>query len=284
MRLYAIETGNFKLDGGAMFGVVPKAIKQKTNPADSQNRIDMAARSLLIENEGRLILIDTGLGNKQSEKFFSRYGLWGPHCLETSLAACGFSKDEITDVVFTHLHFDHCGGAIKRRSDGQLIPNFPNAQFWCHEDHWDWASHPNPREKASFLPENIRPIQDSGQLCFLKGNAEELINTPLGIDFLVVNGHTEKQLLPKLNYHGKTLLFAADLVPTAGHVPLAYVMGYDTRPLLTIKEKAKVLQRASDNDWFLFLQHDPYNEIITLQETDRGIRLANSLKFDSLFT
>ena len=284
MRLYAIETRNFKLDGGAMFGVVPKALWQKTNPADSQNRIDMAARSLLIENEGRLILIDTGLGNKQSEKFFSRYGLWGPHCLETSLAACGFSKDEITDVVFTHLHFDHCGGAIKRRSDGQLIPNFPTAQFCCHEDHWDWASHPNPREKASFLPENIRPIQDSGQLCFLKGNAEELINTPLGIDFLVVNGHTEKQLLPKLNYHGKTLLFAADLVPTAGHVPLAYVMGYDTRPLLTIKEKAKVLQRASDNDWFLFLQHDPYNEIITLQETDRGIRLANSLKFDSLFT
>lgn len=284
MTLYPIETGNFKLDGGAMFGVVPKVLWQRTNPTDDYNRIDMAARSLLIEDGKRLILIDTGLGNKQSEKFFSHYALWGDHSLERSLAAFGFSKNDITDVVFTHLHFDHCGGAIMQRPDGMLVPAFPNAHFWCHQDHWNWATNPNPREKASFLPENIRPIQESGQLQFLKGSDEKLLNTPLGVDFLVVDGHTEKQLLPKLEYQGKTLLFAADLLPTAGHVPIPYVMGYDTRPLLTLEEKSLILQRAANENWCLFLEHDPINEVITVQQTEKGVRLNETHMFKNLFS
>ena len=239
MRLYAIETGHFKLDGGAMFGVVPKALWERTNPADQHNRIDMSARSLLIEDGNHLILIDTGLGNKQSDKFFSHYALWGEHDLVTSLAKAGFHADDITDVVFTHLHFDHCGGAIRRSSKGDgFVPVFKNAIYWSNENHWGWATSPNKREKASFLKENLNPIERSERLHFVtkeKGVLSYCEN--LGFEVFFADGHTEKQMIPIINYKGQKIAFAADLIPTAGHIPLPYVMGYDIRPLLTLKEK-----------------------------------------------
>lgn len=278
MRLYAIETGNFKLDGGAMFGVVPKPLWERTNPADENNRIDMAARSLLIEDGERLILVDTGLGNKQSDKFFSHYALWGEHSLARSLNKLGFHNDDITDVVFTHLHFDHCGGAIVRNKKGFYEPAFKNARFWSHKDHWQWATTPNVREKASFLPENILPIEESGQLNLLDDS-----KTPLGFDVLLMDGHTEKQMLPKIEYKGKTIVFAADLIPTAGHLPVPYVMGYDTRPLLSLKEKESFLAEAVEKDYFLFLEHDAHNEVISLKRTEKGVRLAESFSLDSYF-
>ena len=278
MRLYAIETGNFKLDGGAMFGVVPKPLWERTNPADENNRIDMAARSLLIEDGERLILVDTGLGNKQSDKFFSHYALWGEHSLARSLNKLGFHNDDITDVVFTHLHFDHCGGAIVRNKKGFYEPAFKNARFWSHKDHWQWATAPNVREKASFLPENILPIEESGQLKLLDDS-----KTPLGFDVLLMDGHTEKQMLPKIEYKGKTIVFSADLIPTAGHLPVPYVMGYDTRPLLSLKEKESFLAEAVEKDYFLFLEHDAHNEMISLKRTEKGVRLAESFTLDSYF-
>ena len=278
MRLYTIETGNFKLDGGAMFGVVPKPLWERTNPADENNRIDMAARSLLIEDGERLILVDTGLGNKQSDKFFRHYALWGEHSLARSLNKLGFHNDDITDVVFTHLHFDHCGGAIVRNKKGFFEPAFKNARFWSHKDHWQWATTPNVREKASFLSENILPIEESGQLNLLDDS-----KTPLGFDVLLMDGHTEKQMLPKIEYKGKTIVFAADLIPTAGHLPVPYVMGYDTRPLLSLKEKEVFLAEAVEKDYFLFLEHDAHNEMISLKRTEKGVRLAESFTLDSYF-
>ena len=279
MKLYAIETGHFKLDGGAMFGVVPKALWQKTNPADAQNRIEMAARSLLIEDGNRLILIDTGMGNKQSDKFFGHYGLWGDHSLDRSLKTHGFHRDDITDVFFTHLHFDHCGGAIVRNPKGYYEPAFKNARFWSHKDHWKWATEPNVREKASFLPENILPIEESGQLNLLDSH-----HTPLGFDVLLVDGHTEKQMLPLLNYKGKRILFAADLIPTAGHLPIPYVMGYDTRPLLSLQEKEKILGDAVKEDTLLFLEHDPHHMLISLIQTEKGVRMKESFTLTDYFT
>lgn len=278
MKLYAIETGHFKLDGGAMFGVVPKALWQKTNPADAQNRIEMAARSLLIEDGNRLILIDTGMGNKQSDKFFGHYGLWGDHSLDRSLKTHGFHRDDITDVFFTHLHFDHCGGAIVRNPKGFYEPAFKNARFWSHKDHWKWATEPNVREKASFLPENILPIEESGQL-----NVLDSSHTPLGFDVLLVDGHTEKQMLPLLNYKGKRILFAADLIPTAGHLPIPYVMGYDTRPLLSLQEKEKILGDAVKEDTLLFLEHDPHHMLISLIQTEKGVRMKESFTLTDYF-
>ena len=279
MKLYAIETGHFKLDGGAMFGVVPKALWQKTNPADAQNRIEMAARSLLIEDGNHLILIDTGMGNKQSDKFFGHYGLWGDHSLDRSLKTHGFHRDDITDVFFTHLHFDHCGGAIVRNPKGFYEPAFKNARFWSHKDHWKWATEPNVREKASFLPENILPIEESGQL-----NVLDSSHTPLGVDGLLVDGHTEKQMLPLLNYKGKRILFAADLIPTAGHLPIPYVMGYDTRPLLSLQEKEKILGDAVKEDTLLFLEHDPHHMLISLIQTEKGVRMKESFTLTDYFT
>ena len=278
MKLYAIETGHFKLDGGAMFGVVPKALWQKTNPADAQNRIEMAARSLLIEDGNRLILIDTGMGNKQSDKFFGHYGLWGDHSLDRSLKTLGFHRDDITDVFFTHLHFDHCGGAIVRNPKGFYEPAFKNARFWSHKDHWKWATEPNVREKASFLPENILPIEESGQLNLLDSH-----HTPFGFDVLLVDGHTEKQMLPLLNYKGKRILFAADLIPTAGHLPVPYVMGYDTRPLLSLQEKEKILGDAVKEDTLLFLEHDPHHMLISLIQTEKGVRMKESFTLTDYF-
>jgi prepilin-type processing-associated H-X9-DG protein len=280
MKIYPIETGNFKLDGGAMFGVVPKIIWQKTNPADSNNLIDMSMRCMLIEDGKRLILIDTGLGSKQSDKFFGYYQLFGNFSLESSLAKHGFHRDDITDVFLTHLHFDHCGGVIEWNSQKTLLqPAFKNAKFWSNDNHWKWALEPNPREKVSFLKENINPIRESGQLNFITNNSLEQI----GFNVLFMDGHTEKQMLPKLSYKGKTLVFMADLLPTIGHIPLPYVMGYDTRPLLTIKEKAIFLKEAADNNYYLFLEHDAYNEICTVQHTEKGVRLKETHKFTDIF-
>ncbi|TRZ46078.1 MBL fold metallo-hydrolase [Robertkochia solimangrovi] len=285
MQLYPVETGNFKLDGGAMFGVVPKSIWNKTNPADQNNMIDIAARALLIEDGNRLILIDTGLGDKQSEKFFSYYYLWGDHTLDKSLAAHGFHRDEITDVFMTHLHFDHCGGSIRYNADkDRFEPAFKNARFWSNEAHWDWAVHPNAREKASFLKENILPLEESGMLNFVTPVTNGYLeNSELGFGILFVDGHTEKQMIPHIRYKGKTLVFAADLLPTTGHIPLPYVMGYDVRPLLTLSEKDTFLKTAVENDFYLFLEHDAHHEICTLKETEKGIRLDRTYDFNELF-
>lgn len=280
MKLYPIETGNFKLDGGAMFGVVPKTIWQKTNPADANNLIDMSMRCLLIEDGDRLTLIDTGLGNKQSQKFFGYYYLFGDFSLDASLAKHGFNRDAITDVFLTHLHFDHCGGVIEFNQAKTLLqPAFKNAKVWSNEAHWNWATEPNPREKASFLTENILPIKQNGQLNFIQQNAKGQI----GFDVLLMDGHTEKQMLPKITYQDKTIVFMADLLPTVGHIPLPYVMGYDTRPLLTITEKAAFLKEAADKNYYLFLEHDAYNELCTVKHTEKGVRLHQTHKFTDLF-
>ncbi len=280
MKIYPIETGNFKLDGGAMFGVVPKSIWQKTNPADANNLIEMSMRCLLIEDGNRLILIDAGLGNKQSDKFFSHYYLFGDFSLDTSLKKIDFHRDAITDVFLTHLHFDHCGGVIQKNKDGLLIPAFKNAKVWSNDKHWKWATEPNPREKASFLSENILPIQENGQLNFIHRNVKDQI----GFDVLFVDGHTEKQMLPIIQYQGKTLVFMADLLPTIGHIPLPYVMGYDTRPLITIKEKAAFLKQAADRNFYLFLEQDPTHQICTVQHTEKGVRLNTTHQFTEIFT
>lgn len=285
MKLYPIESGNFKLDGGAMFGVVPKSIWQKTNPADSNNRIDLATRCLLIENGKRLILIDTGMGNKQDDKFFSYYDLWGNYSLEKSLAQYGFIPEDITDVFLTHLHFDHVGGAVKWNKDKTgYEPTFKNATYWSNEAHWEWAINPNPRERASFRKENILPIKESGQLKFIDiPNDDFLKNSPLGFDIFFINGHTDKQMLPIINYEGRTLIYAADLLPTTGHIPLPYVMGYDTRPLLTLQEKERILSLAEEQEYILFLEHDAHHELCTLQKTEKGIRLKNTFSFIDIF-
>ena len=285
MTLYPVETGNFKLDGGAMFGVVPKSIWQRTNPADDKNLIDIAARCLLIEDGNRLILIDSGLGNKQSDKFFSYYYRWGDYSLESSLKKLGFHPDDITDVFMTHLHFDHCGGSIQWNKDQTAYePAFKNALFWSNEDHWNWATKPNAREKASFLDENLLPMQESGQLRFVERKDQAyLANSELGFDVLFVDGHTDKQMIPHIVHKDKTLVFAADLIPTVGHIPLRYVMGYDTRPLLTLNEKATFLDKAVEEDYYIFFEHDAHCELCTLQLTEKGVQLDKKYTFDEVF-
>jgi len=285
MKIHPIEAGNFKLDGGAMFGVVPKVLWEKTNPADANNMIDMGSRCLLIESGKRLVLIDVGMGDKQSEKFFNFYYKWGGFNLRSSIEKAGFSCDEITDVFFTHLHFDHCGGGvIWDDSKALLKPLFKNARYWSNKKHWDWATKPNPREAASFLKENLSPIELSGRLSFVSSHSAGFEYKPdLGFDILFVDGHTEKQMIPRVTYMGKTLVFAADLIPTVGHIPVPYVMSYDTRPLLTMDEKALFLKEAADNNYYLFLEHDAHNEVINLKNTDKGVRLNKVFKFDDLF-
>ena len=284
MKLHPIEAGNFKLDGGAMFGVVPKTIWNKTNPADENNLIDIAARCLLIEDRNRLTLIDTGMGNKQSDKFFGYYSLWGDHSLDRSLKNAGFHRDDITDVFMTHLHFDHCGGSVNWNKDktGYEVA-FKNAKFWTNDNHWEWATKPNAREKASFLHENLIPMQESGQLQFInRPDSDFGFSSELGFDIFYADGHTEKQMLPHINYNGKTIVFCADLLATAGHIPIPYVMGYDTRPLLSMDEKQIFLNNAADNNYYLWLEHDAHNQIITVQHTEKGIRLKEVFKCEDI--
>ena len=286
MQLYPINAGNFKLDGGAMFGVVPKSLWQRTNPADANNMIDISARCLLIEDGKRLILIDTGMGNKQSDKFFGYYHLWGNDSIDNSLKTHGFHRDDITDVFMTHLHFDHCGGSVQWNKDKTGFETaFKNAHFWSNKNHWEWATKPNKREKASFLKENILPMEDSGQLKFTKlPQADILKDSQLGFDIFFANGHTEKQMIPMINYKGKTICFMADLLPTVGHLPLPFVMGYDTRPLLTLDEKERFLNLAADHNYYLFLEHDAHNEIITVQHTEKGVRLKETFTTNDIFS
>ncbi|WP_299363648.1 MBL fold metallo-hydrolase [Winogradskyella sp.] len=275
MQLYPINAGNFKLDGGAMFGVVPKSLWQRTNPADNNNMIDIAARCLLIEDGNRLILVDTGMGNKQSDKFYGYYFLWGDDTIDKSLAKYGFHRDDITDVFMTHLHFDHCGGSIQWNKDKTgYEPAFKNAHFWSNTGHWQWATQPNRREKASFLKENILPMEDSGQLKFTSLPDDRILkDSQLGFDIFFADGHTDKQMIPMINYKGKTICFMADLLPTMGHLPLPFVMGYDTRPLLTLDEKEVFLNMAADQGFYLFLEHDAHHEIISVKHTEKGVRL-----------
>ncbi|MBK8774310.1 MAG: MBL fold metallo-hydrolase [Chitinophagaceae bacterium] len=278
MKLYSINTGYFKLDGGAMFGVVPKSIWHKINPADENNLCSWALRCLLIEDGKRLTLIDNGIGDKQDEKFFGHYYLHGNDTLDKSLAAHGFSKNDITDVILTHLHFDHCGGSIKRDGD-KLVPAFKNAVYWSNARHWKWATEPNDREKASFLKENILPIKDSGQLKFIETDGNSF---PDNISIRQVFGHTEAMMLPQISYKGKSILYMADLLPSAGHIPLPYIMGYDMFPLITLNEKKSFLMEALQNEYILFFEHDPAIECCNLLMSDRGIRMKDQFLLSAI--
>jgi glyoxylase-like metal-dependent hydrolase (beta-lactamase superfamily II) len=278
MKLHVINTGFFKLDGGAMFGVVPKSIWQKTNPADENNLCSWAMRCLLIEDGNRLILIDNGLGNKQDAKFFSHYYLHGTDSLTGSLKQAGFSENDVTDMFLTHLHFDHCGGGVKYEN-GKTELVFKNATYWSNEDHWKWATLPNPREKASFLTENILPMQQSGNLSFVDLKKSSPFTQ---FDILTVSGHTDKMMIPKIRYKDKVICYMADLLPSVGHIPLPYVMGYDTRPLITLEEKEKFLNEAADNNYILFLEHDPVNECCTVKRTEKGVRLNQTFKLSEI--
>jgi glyoxylase-like metal-dependent hydrolase (beta-lactamase superfamily II) len=286
MKLYTINTGYFKLDGGAMFGVVPKSIWNKINPADENNLCSWALRCLLIEDENRLILVDNGNGNKQDAKFFSHYHPHGDDTLDKSLAKYGFNRNDITDAFLTHLHFDHCGGAIMRDGD-KLVPSFPNATYWSNKEHWDWAVYPNEREKASFLRDNILPIEESGQLKFIEvagskdGRLGETKFTE-NVSVRFVSGHTEQMMLPQIKYKGRTIVYMADLLPSQGHIPLPYVMAYDMFPLTTLNEKKSFLKEALEGDYVLFFEHDPVHECCTLQQTDRGIRPKDFFKLETL--
>lgn len=280
MKLFTINAGFFKLDGGAMFGVVPKSIWQKTNPADENNLCTWAMRCLLVQDSDRLILIDNGIGYKQDERFLKHYYLHGDDSLEKSLDFHGFSKDDITDVFLTHLHFDHCGGSIERLEDGSLVPAFKNAIYWSNKAHWDWAVNPNDREKASFLKENILPIQECGKLRFIETTDGVSFTNNIKIRFAF--GHTESMMLPQISYKGKTILYMADMLPSVGHIPMPYVMSYDMFPMKTLNEKRKFLTEAVQNDYILYLEHDPVNECCTLQETEKGIRVKDIFKLTDI--
>jgi glyoxylase-like metal-dependent hydrolase (beta-lactamase superfamily II) len=275
MKLYSINSGYFKLDGGAMFGVVPKSIWTKLNPSDENNMCNWAMRCMLIEDGNRLILIDNGMGYKQDEKFFGYYFLNGNDTLEKSLSKHGFAKEDITDVFLTHLHFDHCGGSIERAGD-KLITAFKNATYWSNEKHWEWATSPNDREKASFLKENILPIKASGQLKFI--DAKDGIEFAQNIKVRFVSGHTESMMLPQIQHNNKTIIYMADLLPSVAHIPVPFIMAYDTRPLETLKEKKVFLSEAQQEDYILFFEHDPQIECCNLQLTDRGVRSKETFR------
>lgn len=278
MKLHVIDTGFFKLDGGAMFGVVPKSIWQKTNPSDENNLCTWAMRCLLIEDSNKLILIDNGIGTKQDAKFFSHYYLHGDADLSKSLKAAGFSEDDITDMFLTHLHFDHCGGGV-RNVNGKAELTFRNATYWSNEDHWKWAIQPNARERASFLKENIQPMQESGHLKFVDISKDSPF-PQFGIFY--ASGHTDMMMIPKVRYKDKTICYMADLLPSVGHIPLPYVMGYDTRPLITLAEKEKFLNEAADNNYILFFEHDPVHECCTVKRTEKGVRLDQTFRLSEI--
>lgn len=280
MNLHVIDTGFFKLDGGAMFGVVPKTIWQKTNPADENNMCTWAMRCLLIEDGNQLILIDNGIGTKQDAKFLSYYYLHGDADLLSSVRKAGFSPDDITDMVLTHLHFDHCGGGTQyNTSRSGLELTFKNARYWTNSAHWQWATQPNPREKASFLKENLLPMQESGHLQFIEPHTPSPFSN---IDFIFVDGHTEKMILPRIRYQNQTIVFVADLIPSSSHIPIPYVMGYDTRPLLTMEEKTQFLQQAAQENYLLFFEHDPLTECATVSLTDKGVRMQEKGKLEEM--
>ena len=278
MKLHVINTGLFKLDGGAMFGVVPKSLWQRTNPADENNMCTWSMRCLLIEDGDRLILIDNGIGDKQSDKFFSHFYLHGDYSLKSSLKKAGFDASDVTDMFLTHLHFDHCGGGVVYEGD-KLELVFKNAKYWSNQDHWQWATQPNAREKASFIKENIMPMEESGHLNFVPLDGTSPFDQ---FDIITADGHTDKQMLPKIKYKGQTIVFAADLLPSTGHIPLPYVMGYDTRPLLTLDEKAKFLNEAADNEYIIFLEHDAANECCTVKHTEKGVRLDRTFPLSEI--
>ena len=283
MKLHIIHAGNFKLDGGAMFGVVPKSLWSRTNPPDENNMCSWSMRCLLIEEGDQLILIDNGMGNKQDAKFFSHYYLHGEESLDGSLQKAGFHPNDITDMFLTHLHFDHCGGGVDyvNGDKNKLGLHFPNAKYWSNAEHWQWATEPNPREKASFLKENIIPMQESGHLEFVSLDGSSPFKA---FDIFTVDGHTDKQMIPKIKYKDKTIVFVADLLPSIGHIPLPYVMGYDTRPLHTLKEKAAFLEEAADNKYILFLEHDPINECCTVKHTEKGVRLDRTFTLEEVLS
>lgn len=278
MKLHTINTGLFKLDGGAMFGVVPKTIWQKLNPADDNNMCTWAMRCLLIEHQNKLILIDNGIGTKQDAKFLSHYYLHGDDSLQKSIEKLGFAMSDVTDMFLTHLHFDHCGGGVVRKDD-KLIPTFSNATYWTNESHWQWAMQPNAREKASFLKENLLPMQESGQLKLTKEDGTFIYDF---VEILFMDGHTEKQMLPKIKFHDKIVVFCADLIPAMAHLPLPYVISYDLRPLQTLTEKELFLNQAADENWILFFEHDPIHECCTVQRTDKGVRIKDIFKLSEI--
>jgi glyoxylase-like metal-dependent hydrolase (beta-lactamase superfamily II) len=277
LNLHVINTGFFKLDGGAMFGVVPKTLWQRTNPADNNNLCTWAMRCLLVEEAGQFVLIDNGIGTKQDEKFLSHYHLHGSDSLDSSLQKIGVQNDDVTDMFLTHLHFDHCGGGVQKKGDSFQLA-FPRANYWSNEEHWQWATQPNAREKASFLRENILPMKESGQLQFIT----EQTSLPLPFTIFYASGHTERMMIPQISYKGHTVCFMADLLPSVGHLPLPYVMGYDTRPLLTLQEKEHFLNQAADNQWVLFLEHDPVHECCTVKRTEKGVRLDRTFSLNEL--
>ena len=281
MNLHVIDTGFFKLDGGAMFGVVPKSLWQRTNPADDNNMCTWAMRCLLIEDGDRLILIDNGIGHKQDERFFRHYYLHGEASIDSSLKKAGFSPEDVTDMFLTHLHFDHCGGGVDYADDKKSLfrLHFPNAQYWTNSAHWQWATVPNAREKASFLKENLLPMQESGHLNFV--SLDQPSPFPQ-FDVITVDGHTDKQMLPKIRYKDKTIVFMADLLPSTGHIPLPYVMGYDTRPLITLEEKGAFLKEAADEGYILFLEHDAVNQCCTVKHTEKGVRLDQTFSLSEI--
>ncbi|RTQ51474.1 MBL fold metallo-hydrolase [Hymenobacter gummosus] len=282
MNVYTLDTGLFKLDGGAMFGVVPKSLWAKQYPADDNNMCTWAMRCLLIEDAGRLVLVDTGIGNKQDEKFRGHFYLHGDATLENSLRQHGFTAADVTDVFLTHLHFDHCGGAVTRTPGGKLELAFPNATYWSNQSHWDWAVQPNAREKASFLAENILPVQESGQLRFVDPARGVPAELPMLQGIVFADGHTEKMMVPLLDYRGRKLAFMADLLPSTAHLPMPWVMSYDVRPLQTLVEKEAVLRRAAEEQWVLVLEHDARTEACTVQLTERGVRLHETLRLTDL--
>jgi glyoxylase-like metal-dependent hydrolase (beta-lactamase superfamily II) len=281
MKMHVINTGMFRLDGGAMFGVVPKSIWSKFSPSDENNLCTWAMRCLLIEDGNRLILIDSGIGDKQDKGFLNHYYLHGDYSLHSSLMNSGFLPEDITDVFLTHLHFDHCGGGVQWKDQNKHLPEmtFKNAVYWSNQEHWDWATNPNQREKASFLPENIIPMKVSGQLQMISpGTSSPFSN----IDIIYMDGHTEKQMLPVIKYKNKVIVFAADLIPSAGHIPVPYIMSYDTRPLISMNEKSVFLKTAFDKNYILFFEHDPVHECCSLQETEKGIRANEFFKLSEI--